>query len=158
MCSVPKIFIKTMKSESGFILVVAIIATVILMAVGLLALTTSTQDTAIAVRLVGERKAFSAAESGVNQLCLTLDPAMPAITAQIDAVNDPAATYTISVPVNDPYNPTLPATGSDITGGKKWKYNNYRTTVTGNDSSYKSAVSLSVGVKLGPVPDDPSYQ
>jgi len=148
-----------MKSESGFILVVAIIATVILMAVGLLALTTSTQDTAIAVRLVGERKAFSAAESGLNQLCLTFDPAMTAaITAQVDAVNDPAATYTIAIPGKDPYNQTLPATGSDITGGKKWKYNNYRTTVTGRDSSYESAVSLSVGVKLGPVPDDPSYQ
>ena len=74
---VDKKFDYRQKSEGGFVLIAALMAVMILMAVGFLALTVTSQDILISSRLVGERKALSAAEAGAQQLCVSLNIAAP---------------------------------------------------------------------------------
>ena len=158
MCSVRKYFWGGRKSEEGFVLVAAILAVMIIMALGLYALTTTTQDMRISSRLVAERKAFSAAECGLHVLCLTFDPAMAAVSNQsCDSTNDPNNKYDIAAPARNDSLPSIVAIGSEITGGKRWITQVYDATITGKDTGYNSSVSISVGVKFGPVPDDPAY-
>jgi Tfp pilus assembly protein PilX len=146
------------KSEDGFVLIAAILATMIMIALGLYALSTTTQDMKISSRLVAERKAFSAAECGLHTLCLTFDPAMAALSNQsCDAANDPNNKFDIAAPTRNSVLPSVTAIGADITGGKKWVSMIFDTTITGRDQSYNSSVPVSVGIKFGPVPDDPSY-
>jgi len=147
------------KSEDGFILVAALIATLVMIALGLYALTATTSDMRISARLVAERKAFSAAECGLHTLCLTFDPAMAALTNQsCDAANDPNNRFDIAAPVRNPALPSITAIGSDITGGKRWVSQVFDSQITGRDVSYNSSVSVAVGVTFGPVPDDASYR
>ena len=129
------------------------------MAVGFFALTITSSDLQISSRLVGERKAFSAAEAGVHGTCLIFTPGMAAIAnIQIDAANDPKATYSVTAPESDPNIPSISATGSSIEGGKSWSFNIYNAIVTGRDTSYGSSVSLGVGLRHGEVPSTPTYQ
>lgn len=159
MCSVRKIFSRNQKSESGFVLVAALMALMILMALGFFVLTTTTQDLRMSSRLVGERKAFSAAECGLHTLCLTFDPAMAAVSNQAcDATNDPSNVFDIAAPERNDNLPDIPAIGSDITGGKRWVSQIFDTTITGKDTNYNSSVPVAVGVTFGPVPEDPSYR
>lgn len=158
MCLVRKYLFSGRKSEKGFALIAAIMAVVVMMAVGFYALSTTTQDMKISTRLVGERKAFSAAECGLHTLCLTFDPTMATANNQsCDAVNDPNNRFDILAP-NRGTIPDIPAIGSDITGGKRWVHQVFDTTITGRDTSYNSSVSVAVGVIFGPVPEDPSYR
>lgn len=156
---VRKYFFSGRKSEEGFVLIAAILATMIMIALGLYALTTTTQDIRISSRLVAERKAFSAAECGLHTLCLTFDPAMAALNNQAcDAANDPNNRFDIAAPARNAALPDIPAIGSDITGGKRWVSQIFDTTITGRDQSYNSSVPVAVGVTFGPVPEDPSYR
>ncbi|MCJ7496360.1 MAG: hypothetical protein MUP68_19320, partial [Deltaproteobacteria bacterium] len=61
--------------KNGFALIAALMAIWILTAVGILVFTISTQDIRISGRLVGEKKAFSAVETGIHALTLILNPA-----------------------------------------------------------------------------------
>ena len=66
---------KHIDSEKGFAIVAALLAMMVLTAVGLLAFTLSTQDTRISSRLIGEKKAFSATEAGIHRFTQNFDPA-----------------------------------------------------------------------------------
>ncbi len=146
-------------SEKGFVLIAALIAMMILMAVGFFALTVTSDDLKITSRLYGERKALSAAEAGVHDLCLVFDTSMNALTnVKIDAANDPKMTYSVTKPVSDPNIPSVSATGSSIEGGKSWSFNVFNSVVTGRDASHGSLVRLDVGLRHGEVPSTPSYQ
>jgi hypothetical protein len=159
MYSVRKIFSYHQKSEGGFVLVAALMAVMILMALGFFILTTTSQDLRMSSRLVGERKAFSAVECGLHTLCLTFDPAMAALNNQAcDAANDPNNRFDIAAPERNEVLPDIPAIGSDITGGKRWVSQVFDTTITGRDQNYNSSVPVAVGVTFGPVPEDPSYR
>src|SRR4030042_132259 len=61
-------------SQGGFVLVAAIIAVMILMAVGVYALTSSSQDIRAATRSVSEANALAAVEAGTHTLYATFDP------------------------------------------------------------------------------------
>ncbi len=146
-------------SEKGFVLIAALIAMMILMAVGFFALTVTSDDLKITSRLYGERKALSAAEAGVHDLCLVFDPSMSALTnVKIDAANDPKMSYSVTKPDEDIYIPRLDATGSSIEGGKSWAFILYNSVVTGRDESHGSIVRLDVGLKHGETPNDPGHQ
>jgi hypothetical protein len=86
------------KSEKGFVLIAAIMAVMIMLAVSFFILTTSTQDIRISARLVGERKAMSAAEAGAMALyasaadLATLAANIP-VSVQVDPLNDPSTSY-----------------------------------------------------------------
>jgi len=143
------------RSEKGFVLIAALMAVMVLMAVGFFILTTTSQDVKISARLVGERKALSAAESGLQQFCIDFIPFMDATAwLSVDAANDPTAQYKVEKPVWNKEMPSVPADGFSET----MEYSVFNTDITGRDNAYKSEVQLSVGIKYGPVPQGTEYK
>ena len=143
------------KSERGFVFIAALMAVLVLFAVGFFILTTTTQDIRISSRLVGERKALSAAESGLQQFCTNFVPYMTAQPFQIvDTVNDPSSRFQIGAPSWNKEMPSVPAFGFSET----FEYSVFQNIITGQDTVYHSEVQLSVGVKYGPVPLGTTYE
>jgi hypothetical protein len=58
------------RDEKGFALVAALMANLILLAVGFIAINLSTQDIRISMRAVGDKKAVNAAETAVHMLAM----------------------------------------------------------------------------------------
>ncbi|KQC09066.1 MAG: hypothetical protein APR62_03315 [Smithella sp. SDB] len=157
MYSLHKTIKKTVKSEKGFVFLVALMAVIVLIAIGFFALTTISEEMMISFRLTGERKAFSAAESGAY--------ASAANIAVYDTLSTPAGSDTVLYtfprtyidPDNDPY---ASYTGkvywvrSISTEGFSYEYNFsqdlFKTIITGKDSNYGSSVSIEVGVSDTP--------
>ncbi len=141
-------------SEGGFVLIAALMAVMIMMAVGFFSLTVTSQDIRISARLVGDRKAFSAAESGLHWLTVSFSPGMPAVSnEQVDPTNDPTVRYSTTVPAINQIMPTVPKTRSS-------EYNQlvYNSRVTGRDTSFDSNVVLEIGLGHGNVPRDTGYR
>lgn len=158
MLSVNKVLSYRQKSEGGFVLIAALMAVMILMAVGFFILTTTSQDLRMSSRLVGERKALSAAEAGVHYVCALLDP--KALTSYqnvyYNLTNDPSARFSASghactAPCppslnKDTSNLSMP--GYDLSKG--WSSGpGFDVDVTGEDTSYKSLVTIGIGT-VGP--------
>jgi Tfp pilus assembly protein PilX len=142
-----KIFDYRRKSEDGFVLIAAIMAVMIMLAVGFFILTTSTQDIRISSRLVGERKALSAAEAGAEARyasTLTLNDlvATPDVDVQIDPTNDPSVSYSALTRI---INGSAVAIGYDLASGFSGSVV-YETVVTGKDSSHDSSASIAIGM------------
>lgn len=135
--------------ERGFTLVVALMAILILLALGFLALNVTTGDLQITHRVVGEKKALMTAEAGIQILTSSFSPAnLTALSGVVDANVDPASRYTISVPTV----PTgagipvfLPMPGYAIAGGQEWGQKMYETSVRGENTNYGSNVTIDVG-------------
>jgi Tfp pilus assembly protein PilX len=143
-------------NQRGFALVTAILAIMILMALGYLVIAVSTGDLKISSRIVGEKKALSAAETGIHRMMQNFDPAnMPAVQVsgvQVDAATDPESRYTISnvgTPSSGPE--VLPMAGYAIGGGQHWGQKRYVGSVTGVNTSYNSSVQIDTGMGFGPV-------
>jgi hypothetical protein len=141
--------------RKGFALITAILAIMIIMALGYLAISVTTGDLKITGRVVGEKKALSAAETGIHRLMQNFDPANMTgseVTAQVDTSTDAASRYTIrdvSRPVLGP--DMLPLTGYAIGGGQQWGQRRYVAVVTGENTNYKSSVEIGVGMGYGPI-------
>ena len=150
--------IKSQK-ENGFALIAALMAILILTAVGILVFVISTQDIRISGRLVGEKKAFSAAEAGIHALTLILDPANLSASVvsniQVDATNDAESRYSVNPPptgwrpISGPS--SLPLAGYSIGGGQQWGQERFNARVTGTNTRYNSMVQVDVGVGYGPI-------
>jgi Tfp pilus assembly protein PilX len=143
-------------NQKGFSLVTAILAILILMALGVLALTVSTQDIRISTNTVGEKKAASAAEAGIHQLIRTFDPQVLANSLATNIVvnetSDPDSKYSIATPSRPTTGPEmLPMAGYSIGGGQQWGQRRYTTSVTGVNTRYSSSVTINVGVGYGPI-------
>jgi hypothetical protein len=152
------------KNEAGFALVTAILAVMILMALGYLALTVSTGDLRISSRIVGEKKALSATETGIHRLMNGFNPPdlthiqvdgvsqLLEVERQVDAGTDPASRYVIGNvgrPTSGP--DMLPLAGYSIGGGQQWGQRRYRSAVTGSNRDYGSSTAVDVGVGFGPI-------
>jgi Tfp pilus assembly protein PilX len=142
--------------RKGFALITAILAIMILMALGFLAISVTTGDLKITSRVVGEKKALSAAETGIHRLMQNFDPAnmtgAQVTNAQVDSAADPASRYTIgpaSLPAAGP--DMLPMTGYAIGGGQQWGQRCYAGSVTGINTNYTSSVQINVGMGYGPI-------
>ena len=143
-------------NRNGFALVTAILAIMILMALGLLALSVSTDDVKISSRIVGEKKALSAAETGIHRRIQNFDPANMAgaqvSNTQVDSATDPASRYTISNIGRPGSGPdTLPLTGYSIGGGQQWGQRRYVARVGGTNTDYGSSVQIDTGMGYGPI-------
>jgi Tfp pilus assembly protein PilX len=143
-------------SQGGFALITAILAIMILMALGFLALSTSTEDLKISSRVVGEKKALMAAETGIHRLMQNFDPAnmvgVQATNVQVDSAADPTSRYTISGIGRPSSGPEMLALrGYSIGGGQQWGQRRYVGSVTGNNTSYNSSVTIDVGMGYGPI-------
>lgn len=157
-----KVKLKKENSEAGFVLIVALIGIMILLAVGFFALTISTKDLMIASRLVGERKAFSAAESGLHAIGATYTEGMANQGwTQVDPVNDPYTYYNF---FNNGEVPGMPQTCSgafSIEGGITWSCKSFKGAITGkydppglfNDSE----AIIEIGLKGKASPNTPGY-
>mgnify|MGYP000322704544 CR=1 FL=1 len=150
-----KIKVTGKNSEGGFVLIAAIMGIMILLAVGFLALTISSSDIRIASRLIGERKAFSAAESGVQDFMASFTPGDGEKTwTDVDSTNDPGVQFRINEPTRDETVPDLPAAGF----GTEMSYAVYDATVTGRDNTYNSRAEIRVGAKYGPISGGFGYE
>ena len=149
--------------ERGFALIAALLAIWILTALGMLVFSVTTQDVRMSSRTVGERKAFSAAESGLHWLTLNFDPANPSNAVQsgvvVDATStgDPNTQYGIGpaysdgtwIPKKGPS--AVPIAGYAMGGGETWGRQRFLARVTGTNTGYNSTVQVDVGVGYGPV-------
>jgi hypothetical protein len=146
------------KSRRGFALVTAILAIMILMALGYLALTVSTGDLRISSRVVGEKKALSASETGIHRLMQGFNPAdlsnleVEGVERQVESAADQASRYTISNMGRPAAGPDmLPLAGYAIGGGQQWGQRRYTGRVTGRNTTYDSSVQIDVGMGFGPI-------
>jgi len=151
------------KGEKGFALVAALLAIWILTSVGMLVFALSTQDIRISSRLVGEKKAFSAAEAGVHRFMQSFDPTILSASVvsnvQVDATNDAESRYTVGTPGRPTSGPaTLPLPGYAIGGGQQWGQDRYNVRVTGTNTRYSTFVSVDIGAGYGPVEITTAYR
>lgn len=147
---------KILSSEKGFILLTAIIASVILLALTMLIVNVTNVDLTISSKSVGHKKAMSAAEAGIHSMMQNFDPlniTSSAVTnIQVDASNDPGTVYTVSTPSIPTISPTfLPMSGYSIGGGQQWGQRVYNVNVTGRNTKYKTVVTIGTGIGYGPV-------
>jgi hypothetical protein len=150
MFSVHKFIKKTVKSEEGFVFLIALVGVFVLMAIGFFALSSISEDLMISYRLVGERKAFSAAESGVHAILGQDSFANATGWTKVDPVNDPKVEYSATIPVLSTIAPKVHLPGFP-TG---YTSNAYVANVTGRDTTYGSTITIEVGLADIPVPGD----
>lgn len=114
----------------------------------------------ITSRLVGERKAFSAAESGVHAVYTALN--FNDLTAlklndsttlqwnakrQVDSTNDSSTRFSAAIPARTG---TVPVKGYSEELG--YASGSFKIIVTGTDSTYGSSVSIAMGAADLPAP------
>ena len=141
-------------SGTGFSLVIAILAILILTALGYLVVMMSTQDTRVSARVVGEKKAMAAAETGVHQLLANFNPADTAswnCTSRpyaCGSTSDTTSTYTISEPrqplPGSGIPASLPRPGFSLGVGGVDQMR--MATVEGTSTKYNSTVNVQVGI------------
>ena len=162
------------KNQKGFALLAALIACLILLAVGMLVINMTTGELFTTTAVVGQKKAVIAAESGVTKIMNDGFPenwtAANGYTedANCGAANFAAYTWlsvqnstdtTTQFAVCAPRvstRPSMPAPGYALGGGGgstvSYGYMRYDTTAVGRSSAYNSQTKLDVGVGFGPVP------
>jgi hypothetical protein len=153
-------------NEKGFALLAALIASLILLAVGMLVINMSAGDLVSSSQSVGTKKAFTAVETGVYRFAenFTMDPttwttangyySCPAnftaaniTTWQSASTVDSNTKFVICTPGPDPNMPPIP-----VPGNQDWYYVFYNVTIAGQNTSYESFAKVDVGVGFGPVP------
>jgi Tfp pilus assembly protein PilX len=148
---------RILSSEKGFILILAIMACVILFALAMLVINLSTSDLRVSSKNVGQKKALTAAETGIHRMIQNFNPQNLSNSAttgsvQVDAANDPASVYTIGTPATPADGPVfLPMIGYAIGGGQTWGQRRYVVDVEGRNTSYVTQVTIRTGVGYGPV-------
>jgi hypothetical protein len=150
---------KKILRENGFALVAALLANLILLAVGILAINLASGDIRISMRSVGDKKALNAAETGVHELSRLFDPAtafngtvFPVSYRALSGGQDSTTQYSISQPTVPTTGPsTLQLNGYAIGGAQMWGQIRYSTTVTGRNTAYSTSVTVDVEVGFGPI-------
>jgi Tfp pilus assembly protein PilX len=142
--------------QKGFALVVALIANLILLAVGILAINLTTQDLRISTRYVGDKKALAAAESGIHVMTMNFNPenlaAVTVANVQTNPATDPDTRYTIGTPSPPATGSAMiPMAGYSIGGGQVWGQTRYDVAVTGSNTAHQTSVTINVGVGYGPI-------
>ena len=144
--------------ENGFALIAALLANLILLAVGVLAVNLSSGDIRISMRAVGDKKALNAAETGVHELSRLFDPAtafngtvFPVSYRALSGGHDSTTQYSIAQPRSPARPVTLQLNGYAIGGAQMWGQTRYGTTVTGRNTAYNTSVTVDVEVGYGPI-------
>ena len=161
---------RRINSQNGFALVAAILACVILFALAMLVIHLSTQDIRSSAKNVGDKKASSAAETGIHQMMNDFDPASATWTAANNYTQNCTATspmyiwqtiasgadansqYTKCAPTRPINGPAfLPMTGYSIGGGQSWGQSRYVANVIGRNTAYGTSVTIGTGFGYGPI-------
>jgi Tfp pilus assembly protein PilX len=145
------------QGEKGFALIAALLVFWILTALGMLVFSVTTQDVRVSSRTVGERKAFSGAESGIHWLTQNFDPAnlnssvRSGVVVDSTSSGDPNTKYSIAAAPGG-WNPTSGPGGVPIPGYEpNWGRKRFLAQVTGTNTAYNSSMQINVGVGYGPV-------
>jgi Tfp pilus assembly protein PilX len=153
---------RALSSERGFALVTAILACVILFALAMLVIHLSTQDLRLSGKSVGNKKALSAAETGIHDLVRNFNASNPGSSVvtnyAYDTVNAAGSVYSIGTFSVPPQGAFRSMPGFEITGGKEWKQKVWDVTVTGRHTGYDTTVSIATGIGYGPVEASPGYK
>jgi len=147
---------KRARDPRGFALVAALLANLILLAVGIVALNLSTGDIRVSMRSVGDKKAVNAAEAGLHWLTVNFDPAnLAAVTVTNQPVGgdgDPNTQYTIEQPTEPTTGPAqIPLPGFSIGGSQTWGQARYDARITGRNTAYNTSMTIEAGLGHGPV-------
>lgn len=155
----------TLNNEKGFALLAAVIASLIILAVGLLALNLSLGDLSSTRVSIGDKKAKSAMESGIHTLVREFDPD-PVTWSSADYTQnctaifpsyvwrtiasgiDPHTDFAVCRPNRIDVAP-IPFPGYDL---DQWSVFRYNATVIGRNTTYKALTRASIGIGYGPVP------
>jgi hypothetical protein len=140
-------------SEEGFALIAAIMACLILLALGMLVISLSTQDIRASTKIVGEKRALAAVDTGISALSQVFDPQNPILVPQTTNRADGVSKYTFNYPTTRPtVGPiTIPLSGFSIGGGQRWGQSRYNLDVVGENTEYSTQVTVGVGMGYGPV-------
>ena len=142
-----------LRSEKGFALIAAILASLILLAVGMLVISLTTGDLRISQRVVCDKKTLSATETGIQRLMQSFDPNNLAASAATNVqayATDSTQLYTIATPTFSGL-PPLYLAGYAISAGSGWGMNRYDALVTGTNTACNSTTAVQVGIGFGPV-------
>lgn len=149
MCRAYKRSAQEKNSEDGFVLVAALIAVMILTALGIWALTTSSQDIKATARSVSEGNALSAAEAGVHYLCANFNPSVPQYTTTTYYYPGPTNLNASFIVAGQVLTNNIPAAGYNMSVGalgSNWEYQLYNAQVTGYDNILNGQAPLSIGI------------
>ena len=143
------------RGEEGFALIAALLVFWVLTALGMLVFSVTTQDVRVSSRTVGERKAFTAAESGIHVLTQNFNPANPNSSAAsgvaVDSSGDPNTKYSIGASPTG-WTPTSGPGAVPIPGYEpNWGRQRFLARVTGTNTAYNSSVQIDTGIGYGPV-------
>jgi hypothetical protein len=141
-------------SQNGFALIAAILALMILLAVGLLVFTVTNQDIRISLRIVGEKKAFMSAEAGIHNLMQGFAPDDLNASVKTDYLvdpNDANSKFSVTAPRAPTSGPAAVRIPGYNIAGEDYGLLRYVATVTGKNTAHNSQVQIDVGVGYGPV-------
>ena len=144
------------RSQGGYALIVALLANVILLALGVLAIHMATKDIRISARVVGDKKALAAAEAAIHQLTQVFDPANLGASVvsnvQVDSATDPNTTYTIFLPSKPTSGPGfVDIAGFSISVPNAYASEKFDVRVRGQNTAYGSSVEIDASVGFGPI-------
>ncbi|MCL4537139.1 MAG: hypothetical protein M1610_06075 [Nitrospirae bacterium] len=152
-------------NKEGFALIAALLAILIITAVGVLVFTVTTRDIRVSTRVTGEKKAFSAAETGVHSLIQNFNPlnsaASDTVNVVVDAATDLDTVYSIAntAPSGAGWVSMTGYTFSYGSGSTPPMGNNtFNSEVTGRNTRYESSVQIDAGLGYGPTPFGTQYQ
>jgi len=140
-------------SEEGFALIAAIMACLVLLALGMLVISLSTQDIRISTKIVGDKRALVAAEEGIHRLSQAFDPQSPITLPVTVARSDGKSSYTINYPASRPTTgpDAILLVGFQVAGGQAWGMKRYTIGVIGTNTEYSTQASVGVGFGYGPI-------
>ncbi len=151
------------RNEGGFALIAAILANLILLAVGIIAINISTQDLRISMKVVGDKKAMSAAEAAIHWVILNLNPEnLGSVVKANRPLNelgselDSRSRITITQPAPPTVGPLFKKIRGYDMSSNQWILLRYDTSVTGSNNDYQTSVTIELGLGYGPV-DATSY-
>jgi Tfp pilus assembly protein PilX len=141
-------------SEKGFALLLALIACVILVALGALVINLSIGDIKTSGSILGNKRAMLAAEKGVGRVIQEFNagtiPTSVQYTSAADLAVDPNSTYQIAIPFRT-------AAQSMVGYSPPWGMATYSIDVTGtNGAAAYSGKQVTIGVGIGYGPIDTS--
>lgn len=143
----------TLSNEKGFVLLAALIACLIILAVGMIVINISTGNLIASSVTVGEKKAIAAVESGIHRELQSFNPDQSTWTVGADNYTDcssasPSYNWRLinsGVDSNTKFAICYPVKGPNITP-EDVTMCTYTETVTGKNTSYNSLAKVDIGI------------
>ncbi len=149
-----------LENERGFAFIAALLAMLLLVSLSVLIFALTTRDMRITVKLVGQKKAFSAAEAGMQWLLQNNDPAKAAQNTPPACKDDPKSFEASAADTSSCFSFAPLPSGQAVIRSESILVYGYSTDfvlvpsemqIIGTNTRYMSRVSVNVGIGYGPV-------